>query len=656
MSGEGLNPEQPSVEIKEREIKEPAMDALVVFGFGIKSDSDLENADMLNPDIPRTARQRLPLGAKLRTAAAAELFFDGEVGDVIFTGGAVKAKEGVAQTEASLMENYFIRILEKRKRAQIYDRLRGSNLDPNDQKVDVDKEVYEYLNSALDHVVKEDKATNTIENFSNTINLLQRKKEEYKRVGLLSSQFHLNRIAELARKHLVEGQPFSADSEVARRRPKYQKIIDNYFTLDGNNRFHEEVLSDYDSADDINDVETKYPGYGSWTDKEKTQNQKRLGTSYSDYLKGERRWSKALDELPEYWMQGLQFIEDENHLRAILAAEQDVAKVLESKLGKSVDEASQEEIQQALASTEREMGPAEWAEQGEALSRSKILIYSDVDGTFKQPGYSENSVKASIKELGEKGIVILNSSWSTDGLRGLQKEYGLDGPVIGENGGEICIPKNFIDIKKVIEVVGGKYPVYEQDGNIYIQIGEDINPIIERFNQNIRQLFHGKTEITGEISSETQMRVFGVDRAEAEKQFKNQPEARKNAKFVLGMATETDPSPEQLELIVQEAEKIGIKITRARYLWHIMGSGYDKGVASELVTKIFRLENPNIQSIGVGDAENDIEMLRSCDRGYLVGDMDISKFPVSVVKTKQNGPEGWREMVQIENEKFSEEL
>ena len=76
-------------------------------------------------------------------------------------------------------------------------------------------------------------------------------------------------------------------------------------------------------------------------------------------------------------------------------------------------------------------------EQGETLQKARLVIFSDVDGTFLEPGVSKDVVKEALGKIGHNGIVVLNSSWSTDGLQRLQSEYGFSGPVIGENGGEI---------------------------------------------------------------------------------------------------------------------------------------------------------------------------------------------------------------------------
>ncbi len=333
--------------------KEPTFDALVVFGFGIKSDLDLEKRGQDTTGLVKGGYQpwRLPLGAKLRTVAAAEVYLTGSVGDVIFTGGPVKVREGVPESEAELMKEYFLHILEKRKREEI--RHGGMNQD------DIEKELHQYLSDAASHVRLEDKATNTIENFSNTINHINA--ESYSNIGLLSSQFHLARIMNLAKRHGIEGVGVSAEEEVLKKRRHYQKIVNRYFSEEGNKQFREEVLSDFQDIEAIKQVETKFgPGYGSFMGDHENKTTKKLGTSFEDYQKGERRWNRGVDEIPEYWMQGLQYIENPEILINILRAQDGVQGVLKEKYGLNVDEASIEDIKNALGETERIMPPEEW--------------------------------------------------------------------------------------------------------------------------------------------------------------------------------------------------------------------------------------------------------------------------------------------------------
>lgn len=349
----GLSPIDLGLEDKETAEKEKPIDALVVFGFGITSDQDLEKAAMGKSLIGHPERGwRLPLGAKLRTMAAAKLFSEGQVGDVILTGGAVKEKEGVPSSEAQLMKDYFLKKLEQKWRKGLLEEYKEAegNIRDAEGKIrpDIETKINEIINTRLQdadqHILLEDKATNTIENFAHTINYLEENKEQYRNISLLSNDFHLDRIVKLANKLGVKGEGQGAEELVSEIDPRLEKVADNYFDPEQNQVYREEVLKDLD-------------------DEERQVVEARLGTSIVDYQKGERRWSRGLDEIPEYWLPNVKFIKNPDQLKRILKAEQSVQEVLAQKGITDIDGASEEEIRAALDKIERKMPPKEWEEE-----------------------------------------------------------------------------------------------------------------------------------------------------------------------------------------------------------------------------------------------------------------------------------------------------
>ena len=317
--------------------KEKPIDALVVFGFGIISDKDLENQDRGRSLIGQPVKGwRLPLGAKLRTMAAAKLFNEGQVGDVILTGGSVKQKEGIEASEAQLMKDYFHHKLNN---------WWTSELKKSDKTEDeIKTEVAERWQNTEPHILLEDKATNTIENFAYTINYLEANKDKYQNVSLLSNGFHIDRIVKLANKLGASGEGVAAEPVVSKIDPRLEKIAENYFGSTKNEEYRQEVLAD------LNKEQQKIA-------------EARLGTSETEYQKGEKRWSRGLDEIPEYWLPNVKFIENPEQLKKILTAEENVQQVLKEKGIENIDTASETEIRTALDTIERVMPPKEWEEE-----------------------------------------------------------------------------------------------------------------------------------------------------------------------------------------------------------------------------------------------------------------------------------------------------
>ncbi len=366
----GVEDGPPNVEEKEQ-YENRAIDALIVFGAGIRADKSLEKKGMGVPDSEEgSERWRLPIVAKLRAVAAAEVYLTGSVLDVVFTGGAVMAHEGVQESEADLMKRYFLHILANRKRKEIKDNLSNSlgHEVSDEQKKELDDEinqqVAEYIDEAAKHVIKEDKATNTIENFSHTINHIEADPEKYRAIGLMSNEFHIDRIMLLAEKYMVDnGIPLGAESIIVAKREKYRKLVEHYFNEEGNQEFRERVLSAFDEEESIAQIGAKFgPRYGLEHDALLSQTESRLGGSFKDTLDGEQRWTRGLKEIPEYWMQGLRFVENPERLRAILKGQQELSETLEQR-GINLDEANIDEIRHELEGIDRVMPPQEWAKQ-----------------------------------------------------------------------------------------------------------------------------------------------------------------------------------------------------------------------------------------------------------------------------------------------------
>ncbi len=107
--------------------------------------------------------------------------------------------------------------------------------------------------------------------------------------------------------------------------------------------------------------------------------------------------------------------------------------------------------------------------------------------------------------------------------------------------------------------------------------------------------------------------------------------------FVL---TESVTSAHQ-EALRQLVEKAGFRVARGGRLFHLLGPGVDKGTAVRLAC----LWIPGAEGLmtgGCGDAWNDLPMLCTVDRGFLLGDsVKDSEVPCSVHRITERGPRGF---------------
>jgi len=106
-----------------------------------------------------------------------------------------------------------------------------------------------------DAIILEDRATNTIENIANVCGIIDANPEGYEHLAILTNGYHLDRAQALIKKFNLEAQGFTAEDLLVERSPKYQRILKRFFA----------------------------------------------STGYQDRVRGEIRWTRGLQEMPQYW-------------------------------------------------------------------------------------------------------------------------------------------------------------------------------------------------------------------------------------------------------------------------------------------------------------------------------------------------------------------
>ena len=168
------NPPKKAETKQEKKEKEPHYDAAIVFGFGVLSKEKQKT--------PNEKKWELSFGARLRLDAAVALYKMGQVREIFVSEGGKGAET---------MRRYLT----------------------------------EYWGLPENIIKEEAHATNTLENFAHTINMLDGEKEEaettdkpesykYNNLAFISSGFHTERIKQLARLFEFEGNTVSAEEMI----------------------------------------------------------------------------------------------------------------------------------------------------------------------------------------------------------------------------------------------------------------------------------------------------------------------------------------------------------------------------------------------------------------------------------------------------------
>lgn len=259
------------------------------------------------------------------------------------------------------------------------------------------------------------------------------------------------------------------------------------------------------------------------------------------------------------------------------------------------------------------------------MTSTRRVVVTDLDGCLLDATtYRWEAARPSLDALRQRGIpLVLCSSKTRAEMAPLHAELGLDAPYIFENGGGIVIPPGAPWSRLVRRGAG---------------------PLLVRLGVPLRDLALALVEIARDAGA----RLRGFSRLSAREV--SDLTGLSEAKAALAQKREHG-EPFVLEAgdeqaLRRAAERRGLRITRGGRFHHLTGP-HDKGKAVRQVLALLAPES----SIGLGDAENDLGLLRAVDLPILVprpdGCVDAAlaqAFP-QAQRAPLPGPEGWNQAV-----------
>src|SRR3989338_7049413 len=255
------------------------------------------------------------------------------------------------------------------------------------------------------------------------------------------------------------------------------------------------------------------------------------------------------------------------------------------------------------------------------------IIISDLDGTLLDAAaYSFDAALPALNLLRARDIpLILCSSKTRAEMEVIRRQLRNDHPFVTENGGGIFIPKEYFS-----------FPVEaaESGGYRLITLGLPYTEIRRHFVR-LREELGIRVRGFADMTVDEVAKLTGLSRDAAllarQRDF-DEP-------FVF------DGAPD--ERFLQAIEASGLNWTQGR-IFHIMGR-HDKGRAVSLLKSLYAKKLGHVESIGLGDSLNDLQMLQAVDRPVLVmhedGSHDARISVPGLLKTKLPGPSGWNEAV-----------
>ncbi len=272
------------------------------------------------------------------------------------------------------------------------------------------------------------------------------------------------------------------------------------------------------------------------------------------------------------------------------------------------------------------------AETQEGRERSAVapvfpgwVVFTDLDGTLLDADtYRYDAAQPALQRLRELAIpLIICTSKTRAEVEPLRAELGNKDPFIVENGGALYIPEGYFH--SPMSGAGKRH------GYRVIEMGVRY-PWLRKGLRRIEQEAGVSLTGFGDMTIERVAEATGLARPEAER-------AREREYDEPFLAVDD----RLFQSVCEAARRLGLTVIRGGQFFHLVG-GIDKGRACRSLIDCYRREWQAVSSAGIGDNFNDVPMLESVDRSFLVerpggghADCDVA----GLTRVQGVGPAGW---------------
>jgi mannosyl-3-phosphoglycerate phosphatase len=261
------------------------------------------------------------------------------------------------------------------------------------------------------------------------------------------------------------------------------------------------------------------------------------------------------------------------------------------------------------------------------LNAAHLIVITDLDGTLLDAeSYRYDASQPAVRNLQAVGIpLVLCSSKTRSEINHLWRELGLKDPFICENGGAVCFPTGYFPFPVADAKAQGDLET--------IALGTEITVLRRALKETVRSLAL-RVRSFGEMSIDEIAQLTGLSREQASLA----SEREYDEPFIV--------EGEGAERLFRALRDRGLAVTFGGRLFHVTG-GHDKGHALRLLRDLYRRVDPACISVGLGNSENDLPLLREVDHPILIRNADgsydeqVLKAMPQIEKTRERGPFGW---------------
>jgi mannosyl-3-phosphoglycerate phosphatase len=258
------------------------------------------------------------------------------------------------------------------------------------------------------------------------------------------------------------------------------------------------------------------------------------------------------------------------------------------------------------------------------------VVVSGVDGGLLDPTRGWDGARPALAVLARLRLpLVLCSTRPRAELAVLSRLFGLDAPMIVENGAALLVPHGHLP---------SGLPDLPSDGSHHVlALGPGRDALLEEL---------------AELARAAGVRVRGVSDLTPQERFRGSALGRladSTSRYEYTEPFLLETAQDEAALAVQ-AERRGLRIVHGPRYLHLCDGG-DKGLAVRTLLSLYERSGPLPRAIGIGAWPTDVSMLRAVHRAVILptGDRalrrEIAAAVPRAVRARIEGADGWSDAV-----------
>jgi mannosyl-3-phosphoglycerate phosphatase len=257
-----------------------------------------------------------------------------------------------------------------------------------------------------------------------------------------------------------------------------------------------------------------------------------------------------------------------------------------------------------------------------------FVVFSDLDGCLlDRRTYSAEAARPGVEALAEARVpLVFCTSQTRVEVEHHRRTLGNEDPFVVENGGAIFIPHGYFPFPHALTRTDGPYAVlelglrYERLVRLFDDIRRTTGLRLRGFSDMAVTEVAGRTGLTLEAAARAKAREY------------DEP-------------FEASLTPIEQGILVEEARSRGLTVSRGGRFYHLLG-GHNKGLAAELLIRLFRTQWRGIPVVALGEGANDLSLLLLADHPVVIprdwGVVDPALRDGAWHVAPVPGPSGWK--------------